>query len=43
MQCQVGDEIKISLPKPQCYVFDQEGQTLNASGNVGAARLQAIG
>ena len=43
MQCQVGDEIKISLPKAQCYVFDQDGQTLNASGNVGATRFQAIG
>jgi multiple sugar transport system ATP-binding protein len=38
----VGDDIKISLPKSQCYVFDQEGQRIAPGAQTQAARLQAI-
>jgi multiple sugar transport system ATP-binding protein len=42
IQYQIDDEIKISLPKAQCYVFDQDGQRLAAPGSAETTRLQAI-
>lgn len=40
-QYQIGDEIKISLPKPQCYVFDMNDQRLAPNSPAETVRLQA--